>query len=181
MLRNSAVAWGAGAKALHWTIAALVIAQVTLGLLAINWRLSPTKLDLYVWHKSTGMLILVLMIARVAWRLANPVPALPAAVPAMERRAAHGTHVAIYALLIAMPITGWIIASASNIPFRVYWMIPLPAIVAPDKATERLASNAHLYLFIALALLLVLHVAAALRHHFVLRDDVLSRMLPGKG
>ncbi len=181
MLRNTANAWGAPAKLLHWTIAALVFVQIALGWMAVSWRLSPAKLDLFVWHKSTGMLILALMAVRIIWRLGNPVPALPAAMAPLERGAARLTHVALYVFLVAAPITGWIVTSASNIPFRMYWLIPVPAIVAPDKATEGLAARVHFSLFIALSVLLLAHVGAAVRHHLVKHDDVLTRMLPGTG
>jgi cytochrome b561 len=181
MFRNTANAWGAPAKLLHWTIAALVFAQIALGWMAVSWRLSPAKLDLFVWHKSTGMLILVLMAARIVWRLGNPVPALPKAMAPLERGAARLTHVLLYVLLVATPVTGWIVASASNIPFRMYWLIPVPSIVAPDKATEGFAARVHFSLFIVSSVLLLAHVGAAVRHHFVKRDGVLIRMLPGTG
>jgi len=181
MLRNTADSWGAPARLLHWAIAALVFAQIAAGWMAVSWRLSPAKLDLYVWHKSTGLLILALMAVRIAWRLGNPAPAMPAGTPPRERRAARIGHLLLYCLLIAMPVSGWIIASASGIPFRMYWLLPVPSIVAPDKAVESLASNAHNAFFIVLSVLLLIHVGAALRHHCIKRDDVLRRMLSGTG
>jgi cytochrome b561 len=181
MLRNSVDSWGSAAKFLHWTIAALVFAQIALGFMAVAWRLSPVKLDLYVWHKSTGLLILVLMLVRLAWRWANPVPSLPAGMAPIERTAARFGHRLFYVLLIAMPLSGWIIASASGIPSNIFWLMPLPSVVAPDKGIERLASLVHLSLFLLLALLLVAHMGAALRHHFLRRDELLARMLPGRG
>jgi cytochrome b561 len=181
VLRNSDRSWGAPAKLLHWTVAALVLAQVALGWAAVSWRLSPTKLDLFVWHKSTGMLILALMIVRLAWRLANPVPALPAGMPRWERRAAAASHAALYLLGFLAPISGWIVSSASGIPFRLFRLVPVPAIVAPDKAMADAAATLHLVLFVALALLLSVHIGAALRHHYLQHGDVLSRMLPGRG
>ena len=177
MLRNTLQAWGAGAKLFHWLIAALLVAQVALGFLAKGWRLSPTKLDLFVWHKSLGILILVLVALRIAWRLANPVPAHPAAMAAWERLAARSAHFVLYLLMLALPFSGWIINSASNIPFKIFWQVPLPAIVPPDDAVADLAKWAHFGLFAAIAVLVAVHAGAALRHHFVLRDDVLRRML----
>ena len=179
-MRNTERSWGAPAKLLHWAIAALVFVQIALGWSAASWRLSPTKLDLFVWHKSTGMVILALMIARVAWRWANPAPALPADTPPLERRGAKASHFFLYVLLFLMPVTGWIVNSAANIPFRIFWLIPLPAIVEPDKAMADAAARAHFVLFVVLSLLVTVHVAAALRHHFFKRNDVLVRMLPGK-
>ncbi len=179
-MRNTERSWGAPAKLLHWTVAALVFVQIALGWSAASWRLSPVKLDLFVWHKSTGLVILALMMVRVAWRWANPVPALPADTTPWERRGAQASHFLLYVLLFLMPVTGWIVNSAANIPFRMFWLIPVPAIVEPDKAMADAAARAHFVLFVALSLLLTVHVAAALRHHFLKRNDVLVRMLPGK-
>jgi cytochrome b561 len=181
MLQNTDLSWGAPAKLLHWVVAALVFAQIALGWAAVSWRLSPTKLNLFVWHKSTGMLILVLMVVRVAWRSANVTPSLPADMQPLEQRAAHASHLLLYLLLFLLPMTGWIVNSAANIPFRVFWLIPLPAIVEPDKATADVLARVHVMLFVVLSLLLAVHVGAALRHHFFKRNDVLVRMLPGTG
>jgi cytochrome b561 len=178
VIRNTRNSWGGPAKFLHWIVALLVLAQLALGWAAVSWRLSPLKLDLFVWHKSTGLLIFGLMVVRAAWRLANPPPALPDAIPAWEKRAAHVGHFLLYAILIAMPISGWIVNSAANIPFRIFWRVPLPDIVAPDKALADLAARVHLILFLGLSALLSLHIAAALRHHLVRRNAILTRMLP---
>jgi cytochrome b561 len=179
MLRNTADSWGAPAKLLHWVMAALILAQIALGVMAASWRVSPTKLELFFWHKSTGMLILALVALRLLWRLANPTPALPSGMPAWERAAARLSHLLLYVLMIALPVTGWIVNSASNIPFRIFWLIPLPAIVAPDKPTADGVALVHGGLAALLALVLAAHIGAALRHHFVKRNTVLIRMLPG--
>jgi cytochrome b561 len=179
MLRNASDSWGAPAKLFHWVMAALILAQIALGLMAANWRLSPTKIELFFWHKSTGMLILALVGLRILWRLANPTPELPADMAGWERAAARLSHLLLYALMIALPVTGWIVNSASNVPFRIFWLIPLPAIVAPDKSTADLFERVHGGLFALLALVLVAHIGAALWHHFVKRNTVLVRMLPG--
>ena len=164
---------------LHWAVAALVFVQIALGFAAVNWRLSPTKLDLFVFHKSVGMLVLVLMVMRVAWRAVNSAPSLPADMRPLERSAAHASHFLLYLMLMAMPLTGWIVTSAANVPFRIFWLIPLPAIVEPGKAMADAAARTHFVLFVVLSLLLTLHIGAALRHHFLKRNDVLVRMLPG--
>ena len=179
MLRNTPDSWGAPAKLFHWVMAALILAQIALGLMAASWRVSPTKIELFFWHKSTGVLILALVALRLLWRLANPAPVLPAGMAAWERAAARLSNLLLYALMIALPMTGWIVNSASNVPFRIFWLIPLPAIVAPDEATADLVAWVHGGLFVLLALVLVAHIGAALRHHFVKRDTVLGRMLPG--
>ncbi len=178
MLRNDADSWGAPAKLFHWVMAALILAQIALGLMAASWRMSPTKLDLFFWHKSNGMLILALVALRILWRLANRAPELPTAMVPWERAAAHLSHFLLYALMIVLPVTGWIVSSASNVPFRIFRLIPLPAIVAPDKATADLFSTVHGWLVTLLALVLLAHIGAALWHHYVKRDTVLVRMLP---
>lgn len=178
MLRNTERSWGAVAKFLHWSIAILVFAQFALGWMAVTWRLSPTKLNLFIWHKSIGLLILLLVVLRILWRFANPTPSLPTGMPRAERVGAHAAHFVLYGLLIALPLSGWVINSAAKIPFRVFWWFPLPAIVAPDKALAGVAKQVHFVLFIALAAVLVVHIGAALRHHFVKRTDILTRMLP---
>ncbi len=110
--------------------------------------------------------------------MVNPTPALPEDTPAWERAAARASHTLLYVLMIAMPLVGWVINSAANIPFSIFWLIPLPSVVAPDKHVAELAALVHLSLFILLASVLVVHVAAALRHHFVKKNDLLVRMLP---
>ena len=179
MLRNSADSWGAGAKSFHWLMAALIVFQIMLGVMAVTWPVSPTKLDLFVWHKSFGVLILTLAALRLLWRLTDVTPALPEGMAAWEHAAARISHFLLYALMIALPVTGWIINSAANIPFRIFWLVPLPAIVAPDKALADLFAWIHGGLALTLALVVVVHIGAALRHHFIKHDKVLIRMLPG--
>src|SRR5258705_6167056 len=125
------------------------------------------------------MLIPALVGLRILWRLATPTPELPAGMAAWERAAARLGHFLLYALMVALPVTGWIINSASNVPFRIFWLIPLPAIVAPDEPTADLFGLVHGGLFTLLTLVLVAHTGAALRHHFLQRNTVLIRMLPG--
>jgi cytochrome b561 len=179
MLRNTDLSWGAAAKLLHWLVAALVFVQIALGLAAVNWRLSPTKLDLFVLHKSIGMLVLLLMVLRMAWRAVNTAPSPPTHMRPLERGAAHASHLLLYVLLLVIPLTGWLVTSAANIPFRIFWLLPLPAIAEPDKALADAAARMHFVLFVVLSLLLAAHIGAALRHHFLKHDDVLKRMLPG--
>ena len=173
--------WSAPARFFHWLVAALVLVQIALGLAAIAWRLSPAKLSLFVWHKSVGLLILAIMALRLLWRLTHPTPGLPAGTPEWERRAARASHLLLYVVMIALPLSGWVIASASGIPFSIFWQVPLPQIVATDKAIADAAARVHLWLLIVFAALVVVHVAAALRHHYVKRNDVLLRMLPFGG
>lgn len=177
---SSPAAWSAGIKFFHWLVAALILVQFVLGWLAASWQLSPTKLSLFVWHKSIGMLVLALVTVRLGCRLATRAPALAPDMPGWERVAAHASHVLLYVLMVVMPVSGWVVSSASGVPFKVFRHWPLPAIVAADKHTAELAALVHFLLGMAFAALLVVHIAAALRHHFVKRDGVLIRMLPRK-
>lgn len=181
MLRNTETTWGSVAQLLHWLIAALIGIQCLLGWMAVSWKLSPTKISLFFWHKSLGILLLAIVALRLGWRTINPTPRLPAGVPAWEHATARTSHILLYVLLIAMPVSGWIVNSAANIPFRVFGWFSLPALTAPDKALAAYMKTIHLGLFVVLALALALHIAAALRHHFWLGHDILRRMLPQRG
>lgn len=178
MVRNDIKSWTGPAKLFHWLMALLIFAQIALGLVAVSFRISPTKLNLFVWHKSLGMLILALLALRLLWRLMHRVPELPWEMPLWERAAAQLSHFLLYVLMIALPVTGWVISSASNVPFKIFWTLPLPAITAPDKAVADLFAVIHGWLVTLLAVVLAAHVGAALRHHYVKKDTVLARMLP---
>lgn len=180
VLRNTNQTWGFVAQCLHWLMALLIFAMIPLGIAAKNWPLSPTKLELFFWHKSLGMALLGLAILRLLWRLINPTPDLPATLPRWERLAARATHALIYAIMLVMPLSGWVINSAAKIPFKVFGLWTLPAIVAPDKAVQIAAQQVHITLFLLLSALVVLHIGAALRHHLKLSDDVLVRMVPSR-
>ncbi len=178
VLRNTNHTWGFGAQCLHWLMALLIFAMIPLGIAAKNWPLSPAKLELFFWHKSLGMALLGLAILRLLWRLINPTPALPVTLPRWERIAARATHGLFYAVMLALPLSGWVINAAAKVPFKVFGLWTLPAIVAPDKAVQTLAQQIHLTLFLLLVALVILHIGAALRHHYRLRDEILVRMLP---
>jgi len=182
MWRNTANTFGAIAIVFHWMTATLILVQVPLGLAAVTWRLSPTKLELFFWHKSLGMAVLALTAARLFWRLASGAPLPPAGTPWWQQRAASSSHAMLYVLLLAMPLSGWVINSAANLPFAVFSLIPLPDITAPNAALEHPAKAVHRILFLTLMALVAVHTAAALWHHYVCKDDVLRRMLhPGAG
>ena len=176
-----AISWNAPAKFLHWLIALLILVQIALGVAAVGWPLSPTKLNLFFWHKSIGVTILLLVALRLLWRFTNPIPALPAELPAWERRAAHASHFLLYVAMIGLPLSGWALSSASGVPFRIFGTIPLPDLIAPDKDAAEIAQQVHHAFIFFLVLLLVVHIGAALRHHYVKRNDVLRRMLPFQG
>jgi cytochrome b561 len=178
---QTATSWNAPAKFFHWLIAALIFVQIALGLAAVNWPLSPTKLNLFFWHKSIGVTILLLVALRLLWRFANSTPALPADMPNWEKHAARASHFLLYVSMIGLPVSGWVLSSASGVPFQIFWTVPLPAIVAVDNETAELAKQMHHAFVFLLVPLLITHIGAALRHHYVKHDDVLRRMLPFQG
>jgi len=178
--RNSAETWGAVARGFHWLIAALIVVQFAIGSIAEEMKLTPAKLDLFVWHKSIGVTVLVLALLRLLWRLGNPPPVPPAGTAGWERKLAAMAHWVLYALIFAVPLSGWWVSDASRVPFKAFFLVPMPDFIATDRALQEAAAEVHEALTMTLLVVVILHVAAALRHHFLLRDDVLRRMLTGR-
>jgi cytochrome b561 len=172
--------YGAVAKSLHWLVALLVVAMFLIAWYMFDLPIGPEKIKIYNLHKSIGILIGFLMLLRLAWRLAVvPAPPLPATMATWERGAAHASHAALYLLLIAQPLVGWLHSSAANFPVVVFGLFTLPPLVAPSESLKQQLAAAHYVIALAILVLVALHVAAALRHHFLLKDEVLRRMLPG--
>ncbi len=200
--------YGGISQAFHWITVALVIA-----LLAIGWgadvEADKPGSSAYLWHSSLGVLVFVLALARVLWRLFTPAPALPVSMRGSQRAFARGVHVALYALLLALPLSGWLVASAEGGSVSFFGIATLPrwqpaAGVAPpavrpqsedaersEQAAGGAASRgaeqrgefweeAHEVLAYAIAALAILHTLAALKHHFIDRDSVLRSMLPAR-
>lgn len=171
--------YGGVAIALHWLLALAIVGAFGVGLYMSDLPLSPTRLKLYNWHKWAGVTILALSALRLLWRLGHRPPAeLPG--PAWQLRAAHATHGLFYVLFFAVPLAGWAYSSAAGFPIVWFGVLPLPDFVAPDKALAETLKGLHELLAWALAGLVLLHVAAALKHHFIDRDGLLARMLPGR-
>lgn len=159
-------------------MAALVLVQFALGLYAANLPVSLARLQWLSRHKSLGLSILALMLLRLAWRALNPPPALPAFMPAWEQRAARATHGLLYTLLLLAPLAGWLYASAAGLSVNWFGWFVVPDLVGKNRALADAFRALHIGLVATLALLVVLHVGAALRHAFWLRDGVMHRMLP---
>lgn len=179
-MRNTTETWGGLARLLHWSMAGLILAQVVLGKVGHEMARSPLKLDLMTWHKSLGVLLLLLAVLRLGWRWINPTPAPPPGLPAWQRNAARLTHAALYGLLLLIPLSGWLLISAENIPFRVFWLLPWPSLTGPNDEIADFAEEAHELLANGLLWLLALHAGAALKHHFLDRNGVLTNMLKGR-
>jgi len=181
ILKNTVDSWGAVAKSFHWVIALLILGQLVLGTIAEGARLSPLKLDLFVWHKSIGVTILLLVILRFAWRLYNRPPSAPAGTPAWETKLARIGHALLYLLMFAVPMTGWWVSDTTRIPFKAFWLVPMPDLIAANRDMSDLAADVHGALTTLLLLVIVIHIAAGLRHHFFLHNKILTRMLPWRG
>jgi cytochrome b561 len=177
-LRNTTERWGAVSQSLHWLIVVLLIVQVTLAELADDLPVGMKKLTLLARHKSVGITILGLVLLRLAWRLQNPTPLLPGTLKPYERALARFTHVMLYVLLFAMPLSGWMMSSARGFPVSWFGFFQLPDLVSKNKALYEALVTTHVTLAVVLAVVVTLHVVGALKHHFIHRDDVLRRMLP---
>jgi cytochrome b561 len=167
------------AIALHWTIALLIIANLAIGLLHESVLKGTIPL-----HKSIGMLVLLLSIVRLVWRLTHRPPPLPATVKSWEKGLAHAVHWLLYALMILIPLSGWVFTSASpkRYPLSFFGLFPLPPFpVTQDKELSHMIAERHEQFAWAMIALLVLHIGAALKHRFLDRDRTLDRMLPGAG
>jgi cytochrome b561 len=178
-LRNTATRWGLGAQVLHWLVSPLVITQFILAWVALNLPKGPMVGTLFAWHKSIGATILALAVIRLVWRLSDTPPPLPTAMPKWEQVAARITHYLLYILIFAQPLAGLLLTLAGKRPLVLYggWTVPNP--IGPNPALHHAGEVAHFWLGYALLAVAVLHVAAALRHHFWRRDEVLLRMVPG--
>lgn len=185
-----AVRYNTVAMTFHWVIAALIVANVALGLTMayVLTRRDPMDYTVVQWHKSIGLSVLVLSLARLGWRLVNPAPRLPAGMHPLVAGFAHFTHYLFYFLIIVIPLTGWIFTSASPLGngtnyFGLFVWPNLPGFAGHTreqlKPVHELFQNAHVLLAWSAIVLLPIHVAAALYHHFLRGDDVLRRMVPG--
>lgn len=177
-LRNSAERYGGVAQTLHWLVFLLMAASFGLGLSMVDLEVSPQRIRMVGWHKTVGITILALAFLRLAWRFASPPPALPASTPAWERAAAHGSHWLLYLLMFAVPVSGWLMSSALGFATVYLGIVRLPDLLTRDRELGETLKLVHFWLNKGLLALIVLHAAAALKHHFRDRDDVMRRMLP---
>ncbi len=167
------------AIALHWLLALALLGSFAVGLTMTDLPISPQRLKLHNWHKWAGVCILALSALRLLWRLTHRPPA-DVAMPAWQQRAAHATHVALYLLFFATPLAGWAYSSAAGFQIVVFGVLPLPDFVSPSKELAEAIKPLHKILAFTMAALVLVHVGAALKHHFVDRDGLLDRMRPGR-
>ena len=165
------------AIAFHWLLAVMIVGSFCVGLYMSDLAMSPTRLKLFNWHKWAGITILALSALRLLWRLTHrPPPDVP--MSTWQRRAAHAAHIALYGLFFLVPLAGWAYSSAEGFPIVVFGVIPLPDFVPVDKALAELLKSAHHLLAFALGFIVLIHIGAAVKHHYMDDDGLLLRMWP---
>ena len=191
-LSNTPTSWGWASRLLHWVSAGVILFLLGLGFYMVevlSGTDSETLLERFALtqtHKSWGFVAFALVALRMIWRAMNPTPALPDGMSGLERAAAHGGHIALYACMIAMPISGWLMASASplqdtyGIKNMVFGLFELPDPFVPGSSElDETLKAVHFYTALALIVLMLVHIGAALKHAFVNKDGVLRRMITG--
>ncbi len=176
-LRSNDVQWGVIAKMFHWGIALAIIGNGLFGLLMDLARSPMQKIDWLAVHKSIGLTVLALVLLRLLWRGFDGRP-LEESAPRWQRWSAHAVHVSLYALALALPLSGWWFNSVSGKPLQWFKLFNLPPLAAANDDLHRVALAVHEYLFWLLLLILLAHAGAALKHHLADNDNVLRRMLP---
>lgn len=178
MIRNSNDQWGWLSKLLHWVGAVIILILLVHGWWMTHLAARPDRLVNYAWHAAIGYDFLALVILRLLWRWLNPVPELPLTLKTWERLAAHTAHVLLYALMLIVSITGWIVATTFRTPMTKDLLgVNVPAVVtAVERSTRQLIEGSHMVLAYVLALVVIVHVVGALRHHFVKKNNILRRM-----
>lgn len=177
-VQNTSSVYGSVAKAFHWVIAILIICLLIMGFVMSDMEPTPDKFRLYGLHKSIGITVLTLAVLRLLWRMGNIVPTLPDHMKMLERFLAHGSHVALYLVMVLMPLSGWVMSSAAGLPVSIFGWVTLPNLVAPDQGVKALMIDVHYFMALVIIGLVSLHALAALLHHFYYKDNVLVRMLP---
>lgn len=178
--RNTTGRYGVVAKTFHWLIVVLLLVQFALGIYGAFLPLGFDKLVVLARHKSVGITIFGLAALRLAWRWYSAPPPLPQAVGAFQRFLAHANHTLLYVLLFAQPVVGWLFSSASGISVSWFGLVVLPDLVPANEGLADVLLTLHVALAVTLAVTVFGHAGAALWHHFVQRDTVLIRMLPGR-
>lgn len=177
-LRNGEGRYGALAQLFHWSTVALVIALLAIAAYMTDLPLGPEKIQVYNLHKSLGVIVLALTLLRLVWRWISPPPPLPAGMADWEHRAAQASHLLLYLLLFAQPLTGIVHSWSANFPVVIFGTLTLPNLTGPNPGLKEILEETHHLMGWALCGLFLIHAGAALRHHFQLKDDVLRRMLP---
>lgn len=175
---NTKPAYSGTAIILHWFVAMLIFVAFPLGVVMHNMGFSPDKLRMLSYHKWLGVTIFLLLLVRLAWRLThNPAPLIDSISP-WQKKAATGVHHLLYLLVFSIPLSGWLMSSAKGFQTVYFGLLPLPDLIGKDKVLADFFSEVHEILNVFLLMLVLIHVLAAFKHHFVERDATLTRMLP---
>jgi cytochrome b561 len=180
-LKNTVNSYGSIAKFLHWLIFLLIATLLVVGFLMTRMENSPDKFKIYGIHKSVGIIVLLTVILRLGWKAINIYPPLPDTLSKWDKLAAHAGHALLYVLIIAMPLSGWLMSSAAGFSVSVFGWFTLPDLIVPDKELGKQLRDIHGWLAYAIIVMVSLHVIAALLHHFYYKNNVLRRMLPFTG
>lgn len=170
--------YGAGARTLHWVTVALLLIIIPMGLVMGSLPRGMVQNTFFITHESLGLTVLALTLARFLWRLGHPPPPPPLDLNRLERNASAGVHALLYAVLIIMPVTGYLFVTLSDIDVSYFGLVHVPALVEPDKPTGKVLGAIHISLQWVIYALAAMHIGAALHHHFFRHNDVLARMLP---
>ena len=171
--------YGTIAILFHWLVALLIIGAFTMGVVMTDMPgITPTKLKYYSWHKWAGVTILALAALRLLWRLTHLPPAYPLSMPKWQKSAANALHGMLYVLMFAVPLSGYFYTLSSGYPVVYFGVLELPVLIGPNPELKPLLKSVHYWLNMTLLASVLIHVAAALKHHFIDRDGVLRRMLP---
>lgn len=170
------------ARALHWTVALIILAMIPAGLVMIQQGLDRSVQNLlFMFHKNTGVIVLILILWRLIYRAANPPPPLPASVPAWQQRLAGLTHALLYLSVLVMALSGYVRVVAGGFPLEVWDALGVPRLAPQSDALAKAAKTIHWATHYVVIALIALHVAAALYHALVRRDGVFARMWPAAG
>lgn len=169
------------AMALHWLMAILIIATFLLGITMTDIPgFTPTKLKYYSWHKWLGVTVLLIAFVRLAWRFTHVAPAYPASMPAWQQKAAHVLHQLLYLLFFASPISGYFYSLAAGVPVVYLGVIPMPVLIEPNAELKVILQAVHKGCNFGMLILVLGHVGAAFKHHFIEKDGIFKRILPLK-
>jgi cytochrome b561 len=165
---------------LHWLMAFMIIGSFSFGLYMVELPFSPARIKQLNWHKWAGITILTIAAIRLLWRLTHKPPPLNLATPGWQLKTSHVTHGLMYALFFGIPLMGWAYSSAAGFPIVYFGVVPLPDFVSPDPELAKTLKLLHRYFAYSLAALVALHIAAAVKHHWIDKDGLILRMMPGK-
>lgn len=183
-LKNTETSWGWLAKTFHWLMAFLIITLLIVGNYMHSMPDSMEKIELYQMHKSFGLVALMLLVLRLLWRFVNPTPKLPADMHILLKLGAHGSHFALYALMFAMVMSGWVMSTSSPFaaayPLKFFGLFEWWDFTGVNEPLNKQAHRVHFFASYGLIAIILLHFFASIKHHFWNKDDILLRMLPGK-